>query len=163
MDLEIPPVPEGYADRVPFVSEAQELTSVGPDYLSRISWLTPQAAWAWQQMRNAAAAESVELWLISAFRSIERQRAIVLAKLAKGMSLAEVLEYSAYPGYSEHHSGNAVDIGTPGSEPLEEEFEQTAAFVWLLNRAADFGFSMTYPRDNPYGIAYEPWHWCWGK
>ena len=25
--------------------------------------------------------------------------------------------------------------------------------------AGAFGFSMTYPRDNPWGIIYEPWHW----
>ena len=27
-------------------------------------------------------------------------------------------------------------------------------------KAGDFGFSMTYPRDNPWGISYEPWHWA---
>jgi D-alanyl-D-alanine carboxypeptidase len=66
---------------------------------------------------------------------------------------------NAAPGHSEHHTGRAVDIATPGSRPLTEEFEQTDAFRWLSSRAVEFGFSLTYPRDNPWGIAYEPWHW----
>ena len=67
---------------------------------------------------------------------------------------------NAAPGYSQHHTGCAVDIATPGSRPLTEEFEESEAFAWLGNRAAEFGFSMTYPRDNPQGFIYEPWHWA---
>ncbi len=52
-----------------------------------------------------------------------------------------------------------MDIATPGSRPLTEEFEETPAFKWLTENAETFGFSMTYPRDNPYGVIYEPWHW----
>ena len=29
----------------------------------------------------------------------------------------------------------------------------------LIANAGDFGFVMSYPRDNPHGIVYEPWHW----
>jgi D-alanyl-D-alanine carboxypeptidase len=152
--------PAGYASRVPMVQEAYELVLVGPDYLGREAWLTPETAKAWQTMRDAALAAGVELWLVSAFRSIVRQRELLMAKLAKGMTLEAALEYSAFPGYSEHHSGRAIDIGTPGSPVLEEEFELTTAFCWLQERAGEFGFHMTYPRDNPHGIAYEPWHWC---
>lgn len=152
--------PVGYASRVPMVAEADELVQVGPDYLGREAWLTPETAHAWQTMRDAALAGGVELWLVSAFRSIARQRELLMAKLAKGMTLEAALEYSAFPGYSEHHSGRAIDIGTPGSPVLEEEFELTTAFCWLQERAGEFGFHMTYSRDNPYGIAYEPWHWC---
>ena len=74
---------------------------------------------------------------------------------------AEVIarDDEAAPGHSEHHTGRAVDIATPGSRPLTEEFEDTDAFRWLTSRAVEFGFSLTYPRDNPWGIAYEPWHW----
>ena len=44
---------------------------------------------------------------------------------------------------------------------LEEEFERSDAFAWLTRRAGEFGFRMSYPRDNPHGVAYEPWHWAW--
>ena len=76
-------------------------------------------------------------------------------------AIEDILRVNTAPGYSEHHTGRAVDIATPGSRPLTEEFEDTDAFRWLTARAVEFGFSMTYPRDNPWGIAYEPWHWAW--
>lgn len=156
----LPPPPAGYESRVPAIPEAASLVSVGPDHLQRETFLTPPAAAAWVAMREAAGADGIELILVSAFRSIERQAAIVSGKLEKGMTLEQVLEYSAYPGFSEHHSGNAVDIGTSAARHLEEEFEFTQAFAWLCENAGRFGFSMTYPRGNPFGIAYEPWHWC---
>ena len=64
------------------------------------------------------------------------------------------------PGYSEHHTGRALDITTSDCEPLTEAFELTEAFTWLVTHASKYQFSLTYPRDNPYGIIYEPWHWA---
>lgn len=156
----LPPAPGDYASRVPLVAEASGLVSVGPDHLGREAFLTPAAARAWGDMRDAALADGIELIPISAFRSIARQEELLAAKLAKGMTLEQALEYSAYPGHSEHHSGNAIDIGTPSARYLEEEFDTTPAFSWLSTNARRFGFVMSYPRDNPHGIAYEPWHWC---
>ncbi len=75
--------------------------------------------------------------------------------------MREILSVSAAPGYSEHHTGRAVDLTTPGTRPLEEDFEATPAFEWLTGTAEDFGFRMSYPRNNRHGIAYEPWHWMW--
>ena len=80
-------------------------------------------------------------------------------KRARGQSVEEILHVNAAPGYSEHHSGRALDIGTPGEPPAEESFEHTSAFAWLTRHAGDFGFVMSYPRANPHGIVYEPWHW----
>lgn len=157
---ELPPIPLTYASRMPRVDEAVEVVFVGLDHLQRDAFLTPNAAVAWESMKLAAAADGIELILVSAFRSIARQTEILAGKLAKGLTLEQVLEYSAYPGFSEHHSGNAIDIGTDGAKHLEEEFEFTPAFAWLCENAGRFGFAMTYPRDNPFGIAYEPWHWC---
>jgi D-alanyl-D-alanine carboxypeptidase len=156
----LPPPPPDYASRLTPVAEADELVSVGPDYMGREALLTPGAAAGWAAMRDAASAEGIELILVSSFRSVARQTEILSAKLAKGMSLEAALEYSAYPGFSEHHSGNAIDIGTSGARHLEEEFEFTPAFAWLAGRAGGFGFSMTFPRNNRFAIAYEPWHWC---
>jgi len=68
---------------------------------------------------------------------------------------------SAPPGYSEHHSGRALDVTTPGATPLQEEFEGTPAFAWLSKNAASFGFALSYPRGNRHGFMYEPWHWCY--
>ncbi|MDQ3057589.1 MAG: D-alanyl-D-alanine carboxypeptidase family protein, partial [Pseudomonadota bacterium] len=57
-------------------------------------------------------------------------------------------------------SGRALDISTLDEPSAEESFEKTAAFGWLTANAGGYGFVMSYVRDNPHGIVYEPWHWC---
>jgi D-alanyl-D-alanine carboxypeptidase len=149
------------ADRgVPLCVEATELVSIGEDMLGRERYLTPAAAVGWLEMQAAAILEDVEILLVSAFRSVDYQRAIFERKLAAGQSLEEILRVNLPPGYSEHHTGLAIDVATPGTPPLTEAFEQTAAFEWLANNASRFGFALSYPRDNPYGVIYEPWHWA---
>ena len=118
---------------------------------------------AWQRMQHAAASDGIELQVVSAWRSVDYQCGIVERKLARGQRIDQILAVSAAPGYSEHHSGRALDLTTPGFEPLEEEFENSLAFAWLCRNAAHFRFALSYPRDNPHGIAYEPWHWCWHR
>jgi D-alanyl-D-alanine carboxypeptidase len=144
---------------LPLQTEAKELVlaEIGDD--GREYRLTPAAASAWRGMKAAAAADGIVISLISAFRSIERQVEILREKLAQGASLEAILAASAPPGYSEHHTGRAVDITTDGAPPLEIEFEQTAAFAWLTTNAARFGFVLSFPAENPYGYQYEPWHW----
>jgi D-alanyl-D-alanine carboxypeptidase len=122
--------------------------------------LTPAAAEAWRALKTAARSDGVDLRIVSAFRSIERQAEIVRAKLERGLSLEAILSVSAPPGYSEHHSGRAVDLTTEGVRALEVEFENTPAFEWLTRNAERFGFFLSYPRENQHGYAYEPWHWC---
>jgi zinc D-Ala-D-Ala carboxypeptidase len=153
-ELGVPPRPNA---RV--FQEATELVSVGLDVQGREQRLTPTAAAAWQEMRAVAAREGETLQLVSAFRSVDYQKQIIQRKLAAGQTWEQILRVSAVPGYSEHHTGRTIDITTPGSEPLAEAFENTSAFQWLARRAGEFGFTMTYPRGNEYGIAYEPWHW----
>jgi len=139
--------------------EATELVSVGLDIYGRKQRLMPEAASAWNQMKTAAEKDGETLQLVSAFRSVDYQKQIIQRKLAAGQSWEQILRVSALPGFSEHHTGRTIDVTTPGSKVLEEEFENTPAFRWLARRAGEFGFVMTYPRDNSFGVAYEPWHW----
>ncbi len=159
-DPEFPPLPPGYEGRMPRHGEPPVLWPVGRDTSGREASLAPGAALAWEAMRERAAGDGAELLLVSAFRSVARQRTIVAGKLARGIAWADILAVSAYPGFSEHHSGRAVDLGAPGCEDLAEGFERTAQFAWLLSHAGRFGFALTYPGGNRFGIAYEPWHWC---
>lgn len=122
--------------------------------------LTPAAAARWAQMEAAAERDAVRLLLVSAYRSVEYQCGLIERKLARGLEIDEILRVNAAPGYSEHHSGRAVDIGTPGQEPLVEDFENTEAFAWLRRNAHRWGFVLSYPRANRHGIVYEPWHWA---
>jgi D-alanyl-D-alanine carboxypeptidase len=144
---------------MPFQYEATDLVSIGVDLYGREQRLTPIAAERWLAMLAAAQEQGVTLQLVSAFRSVSYQRQIWERKLSTGQSVEEILQVNAPPGYSEHHTGRALDITTPGCEPLTEEFETTSAFAWMREHAGAFGFSMTYPRNNPCGVIYEPWHW----
>jgi zinc D-Ala-D-Ala carboxypeptidase len=145
---------------LPMVYEPQELVVAETAPEEREHLLVPLAATAWREMSAAARADGITLQIVSAFRGIERQGEIIRRKLALGISLDQILAVSAPPGYSEHHSGCAVDLNTPGSPPLEPTFEDTDAFRWLAGRAALFGFRLSFPRGNQFGYAYEPWHWC---
>ena len=154
-------IPADYGQDVdmPSYTEARDLVEVGPNLVGRMQRLTPEAARQWRAMVEAADRIGIPLLIVSGFRSIEYQAALIRKKVNAGQTLEQILAVNAAPGFSEHHTGQAVDIATPGSRPLTEEFESTDAFRWLESRAIEFGFSMTYPRDNPWGIAYEPWHW----
>jgi D-alanyl-D-alanine carboxypeptidase len=141
-------------------AEAGDLELVQVDADGREHFLIPQAAAAWHEMKAAASSEGIELVVISAFRSVARQTAIIQRKLDAGIGIAEILEASAPPGYSEHHTGRAVDIATPGGPVLETAFETSVAFAWLRENANGFGFYLSYPENNRCGYQYEPWHWC---
>ena len=138
-----------------------DLFDVGINDAGRPIRLIRPAAEAWVRMRQAAARNDVELIPVSGFRSIARQTDIFREKLAAGNRLEDILRYVAAPGFSEHHTGRALDIGSPEHAELDEDFAQTGAYRWLDSHAGEFGFTLSYPRGNPHGIGYEPWHWCW--
>ena len=150
-----------YASRtgLALVPEPAALAFAGHDRYRRPLWLRPAAARDWQRMQRAAAREGIVLEAISGYRSHDYQLGLFDRKLARGQSVETILTINAAPGYSEHHAGRALDIATPGEPPAEESFERTRAFAWLRANAHAFGFVMSYPRDNPHGIVYEPWHW----
>ncbi len=143
------------------VPEPVRLEFAGFDRYRRPLWLLDPAARAWRRMQAAAYEDDIAIEAISGYRSHDYQLGIFERKLARGLSVEQILAVNAAPGYSEHHGGCAMDIGTPGEPPAEESFEATPAFAWLHRRAGDFGFRMSYPRGNPHGIVYEPWHWRW--
>lgn len=155
--------PELLAGRMlPCFAEAPGLVFVELGADGREHFLAPAAAGAWRAMQVAARADGETLLIVSAFRSIARQALIIRRKLERGETLAEILRVSAPPGASEHHTGLAVDIGTPDSEALTTDFAETRAFAWLQSHAGDFGFSLSYPAGNPAGFLPEPWHWRFG-
>ncbi|MCF9002360.1 D-alanyl-D-alanine carboxypeptidase family protein [Pseudomonas syringae] len=139
--------------------EAKALELAEVDANGRQHLLVPLAAQAWRQLKASAHKHGVNIYIVSAFRTVERQAAIIKKKLASGLSIEKILTVSAPPFFSEHHTGCAVDIGTSGSAVLEREFENSLAYEWLTENARSFGFHMSYPIDNAAGYAYEPWHW----
>lgn len=137
---------------------ALEVAEIGAD--GRNHLLAPLAAEAWRCLKAAALVDGIDLCIVSAFRSINRQAEIIRRKLGTGAAVENILTVCAPPGFSEHHTGRAVDLSTPGSRALEVEFDQTAAYTWLTERAGEFGYYLSYPIGNSWGYQYEPWHWC---
>lgn len=140
--------------------EAKDLEVAEVDENGREYLLIPEAAAAWRDLKRAARDDGISLRIISAFRSVERQVEIIQKKLDMGKSIEEILMVLAPPGYSEHHTGRAVDIASSDSS-LEASFGDTPAFQWLQAHASKFGFFLSYPAGNQYGYDYEPWHWCY--
>jgi D-alanyl-D-alanine carboxypeptidase len=158
-------IPADYPVRrgLPVQREATRLVTIGRNPDGRTLKLAPAAAAAWARMRAAAADDDIILVPLSAFRSVRRQTKIIREHLANGRPLDDILRFVAAPGCSEHHTGRALDIGSPEYIELDEHFARTAAFRWLKRHAHEFGFRLSYPARNPHGIGYEPWHWCWHR
>lgn len=136
---------------------------------------------------TAAKAAGIEIKIVSAFRSYQRQAAIWQAKLAGNRpvydqdgqvidisslsgkaKLDAVLLYSALPGASRHHWGTELDVYDAGAVPPDykpqlepAEYGPDGPFYrlqqWLSVYAAEFGFFLPY-REFQGGVAAEPWH-----
>ena len=151
----------GVARDLPVMPEPLRLVSAGFDRFQRTIWLAQDARVAWLRMQAAAIKAGVRFEIVSAFRSQRYQADLVRRKLKRGEPIDEILKVSAAPGFSEHHSGCAVDLAEPGMPPLVEAFALSAAFLWLQENAHRFGFIMSFPPENRHGVMYEPWHWCY--
>lgn len=123
--------------------------------------LRPEAADALAALRAAAAAEGITPTLISGYRSAERQAEVYQGWVAR-MGGDSADEVSARPGYSEHQTGLAVDLGS-SSRPecdLNQCFADTAEGRWLAAHAEEFGFVVRYTAANQDRTGYRPegWH-----
>jgi D-alanyl-D-alanine carboxypeptidase len=149
------------ANRLSFHAQPplQELQVVDIDIDGKPFILISSAAQAWRKMKTAAQVDKIDLLPFSGFRSYIYQKNLIERRLKEGRKLESILTHVAIPGYSEHHSGRAIDIHAPGNPVLEEAFELTDSFAWLKENAHKFDFRLSYPRNNDLGIIYEPWHW----
>jgi D-alanyl-D-alanine carboxypeptidase len=112
-------------------------------------------------MRNEAKKDGIYLVFLSGYRSINLQNEIFYSlKSFRNQEAAQRARVSAPPGYSEHSTGFAIDIGDANQREtdFETEFENTDAFKWLMKNAAKFHFKLSFTKDNKF-IDYEPWHW----
>lgn len=120
------------------------------------------AAEKFEEMAKAAAMDGITLVPLSGHRTIEDQEYLFFdVKEERVQVTTKRAEVSAPPGYSEHHTGYAIDIGDANAPHtnLDVSFEDTAAFAWLQANAPRFSFELSFTKDNLQGISYEPWHW----
>ena len=141
------------------VAPESELTAVNGDESVR---MRPSAATKLEQMLAAARAEGINLIPLSAFRDTQAQGKLFFeVKEQRSQNATQRAEVSAPPGYSEHHTGYAIDLGDGDAldTHLEVEFAETAAFRWLQQNALKYSFELSFPPNNKQGVSYEPWHW----
>jgi D-alanyl-D-alanine carboxypeptidase len=111
-----------------------------------------------ESMINAASSMGVTIYVDSAYRSFDEQKALN-GDYTMTYGAGTANSFSADQGYSEHQLGTAVDLITPGlGGVLDDSFTPTAASNWLIANAYKYGFELSYPKDNTYYV-YEPWHW----
>ena len=161
-------------------SQNKDFVTISPPYASRSGmYLRKEAFDAYKKMYDAAAAEDLNLMIVSAFRSFNHQKRIWEAKWTgarkvMGQNLASaypngeeraavILMFSAMPGTSRHHWGTDVDIYSVE----DDDFEQGRGkkiYEWLQKNAAQYGFCQIYtPKDSlrPTGYEEEKWHWSY--
>ena len=118
------------------------VVSVGGNYK-----LESKAAAAWQDMQAAASRDGVSLWIISAYRTLERQTELYQEKVEEYKNL----------GYNEGDAKIEAGkwVAVPGTS------EHSDQFAWLQKHCAEYGFILRYPKDKVdiTKISYEPWHY----
>lgn len=124
--------------------------------------LRPDAAKAVEEMFAAAADDDVWLTLVSGYRSYPVQAATYDYWVSRNGSPEDADNYSARPGFSEHQTGLAFDIGQDdGACTLRSCFRDTTAAGWASANAHEFGFILRYPegRQDTTGFLAESWHY----
>jgi len=124
--------------------------------------LRSAAAAQYEAMSQAAAQAGMRLVPLSGYRSQAEQEAVFFSlKAERGQDATTRAEVSAPPGYSEHHTGYAIDLGDSNQTGthLTSDFADTPAYAWLETNAVRFGYELSFPSDNFQGVAFEPWHW----
>lgn len=113
---------------------------------------------AFKTMKKAAKKDGINIRVVSGYRSSHYQIQVFKSKFNGKYPTEEQmkarLKYSAPSGFSEHHTGLAVDINS-----TEDDFKDTLEYIWLTKNAYKYGFEISFPKNNSQGLGFEPWHW----
>jgi len=112
------------------------------------------AAASLEEMAIAAHKEGLRLFIGSSYRSYSEQ-INSYARHVNRLGPVEADRVSTHAGHSQHQLGLTVDFGY-----ATYEFSRTKEYVWLMNNASAFGWSLSYPRHHEAvtGFNWEPWH-----
>lgn len=160
-----PSATKDYYGHLPYAeNDGRRLVNVGEfvrGTYRRAEYLDQEAAAAFTQLVEAAANSNLTLQPISGFRSVKDQKELFDKQVKKQGSQAAAAKFSAPPGFSEHHTGYAIDISDRNQpeQDLKLTFEETAAYRWLTANAKSYGFELSFPPNNKQRVSFEPWHW----
>ena len=145
------------------------------DWTEKIELVSDQDPWGdevkiekttleqFKRLQAALLEQGVDIRLDSVYRSVEDQ--VVLWELFKEEYGEDYCKkYLAEPGYSEHHTGLAVDVCmVKDGEAINDNdamIAETELFGKVHELMPEYGFILRYPKgkENITGYAYEPWH-----
>ena len=135
-----------------------DLEEINTKYAYKGKYLRREAKTSFERLAHDASLIGYNIIAVSAYRDYEYQNKLYNDYVANyGVDYAN--NCSAKPGYSEHQTGLAIDVSTPGANTTT--FDTTDEFKWLENNAHKYGFILRYPKGKQYltGIAYESWHY----
>ena len=115
-----------------------------------------EAVVAFKNMYEAAKKEGLGLVINSSYRSYQDQEEV--CNTYKNLyGEGYVSRYVALPGFSEHQTGLAFDIGSTSSKVFAESKE----YEWMKDNAYKYGFILRFTKSNAYitGFRSEPWHY----
>lgn len=137
----------------------EDLKEIDKEYLyneDEPEFLSAKVLPFFEDMAEDALDDDINLWVVSGFRSFDKQASVKGNYMVTYGSGANA--FSADQGYSEHQLGTTVDFTTNGLSGGLQGFETTPAYEWLVENAHEYGFVLSYPEENGYYI-FEPWHW----
>lgn len=128
------------------------------EYAKDGMYLEEKAKDAFIKMANDIKKEGYNLRAISTYRTYDYQSNLY-NNYAKRDGVNNADTYSARPGFSEHHTGLAIDVDN--ITKIYTDFEETEEFTWMQENSYKYGFILRYPKDkeNITGYIYEPWHY----
>lgn len=153
------PLPDDFSIETKLVSNGLHLDERCADYA--------------RQMFADAAEQNVGLYLTSAYRTVQKQKenlenyinTLMSQGYTKDEATAQAKKEIAAPGCSEHNMGLAMDVVSDNwwntHSDLDESFDKTPQYEWLIENSWKYGFILSYPKgkEGITGFIYEPWHY----
>jgi len=133
---------------------ANKTYALPSDYNPYNGDIAPEVQEAFNKMQKDAAAEGLNLYISSGFRSYDYQAGLYERYASRdGYDMADT--YSARAGHSEHQTGLAFDLNT-----IDDSFANTPEGIWVAENCYKYGFIIRFPKgkEDKTGYQYEPWH-----
>lgn len=135
----------------------KDLVNISPNFTNNKDiQLIPMTKFRLEQMILVASSSGAKIVVNSGYRSFAQQKSLK-SNYSQTFGVSAANSFSADQGYSEHQLGTTVDL-SDGKNVLETSFDKTATFAWLKDNAHNYGFTLSYPKNNKYYV-YEPWHY----
>ena len=148
-------LPENWLEKIELISATN---SQGKEFL-----VEKEALEHFNDLRSKLLEQGIDIELDSTYRSVERQKEL-WAEFEEKYGRAYCEKYAAVPGYSEHHTGLAIDVCLIKDGQVIDDNDEMIAEVEIFSKIhtflSDYGFILRYMKgkEDITGYSYEPWH-----